>query len=398
MSYASSESHTVEAILDERVLVSDGLVFVSGLTAADPGTGIPEKASVSTEFPYYGADIQKQTTYLLEKLTRLLEAHGCRLEDVVKTQVFITDCRLFDAFDQVWKRFFPVPPPRTTVGVGTEAMAIPGALVSVDVIAARPDVLDIRHLDSPRLPKPLANYTPCVAAGDWLFLAGQLPTEFGATGLAPAAQVNPSFPQHFSPFLTQAKYTIGVCRTLLEDSGSDWDHVVRVHVFLKNMADAPLFEALWEDTFDGAAPPHLVLGVEELLTGGAQIEIDVIAVRTGTAMAHAAGNVTAPAGQSISTRGLGSTRFSVAQVEVGESDHRLFAVSGAVRAALECAAAQAGDNAEPLKVHAFLPQPTDVYAFGRVVLDTAAAGAAITTSPSVGASNLDLEIVYRVGA
>jgi enamine deaminase RidA (YjgF/YER057c/UK114 family) len=398
MSYASSGSHTVEAILEERVLVSDGLVFVSGLTAADPGSGVPEQAAVSPEFPYYGADIQKQTVYLLEKLTRLLQAQGCQLEDVVKTQVFITDCRLFDAFDQVWKRFFPVPPPRTTVGVGADAMAIPGTLVAVDVIAARRDVLAIRHLDSPRLPKPLANYTPCVAAGDWLFLAGQLPTDFGATGLAPGAQVNPSFPHHVSPFLAQAKYTIGVCRTLLEDSESDWDHVVRVHVFLKNMADAPLFEALWEDTFDGATPPLLVLGVEELLTGGAQIEIDVIAVRTGTAIARGAANVTVPAHQTISTRGLGATRFSVAHMQVAGSDHRPFAVSGAVRAALDCAGAQAGANAEPLKVHAFLPQPSDVYAFGRGVLDTPATSAAITTSPSVDASNIGLEIVYRVGA
>ena len=250
MSSSGSQTHTVEFLVEERVTVSDGLVFVSGLTAADPEVGIPAQAAVSPEFPYYGADIQRQTTYILEKLSRLLESVGANLEAVVKTQVFLTDCRLFDAFDQVWKRFFPVPPPRTTVGVGSDAMPVPSALVSVDVIAAQENVLEIAQVDSPRLPKPLANYTPCVAAGDWLFLAGQLPTEFGVTGLAPAATVNPNFPHHVSPLVAQATFTLGICTTLLEDAGSNWDQVVRAHVFLKNVADAPLFEALWNDMFD----------------------------------------------------------------------------------------------------------------------------------------------------
>ncbi|PRP61143.1 RidA family protein, partial [Bacillus halotolerans] len=113
MSNKQTGTQSVEALLDARVVVTDGLVFVSGLSAADPGVGIPPQAAVSPEFPYYGADIQKQTTYLLEKLQQLLAEAGTSLEKVVKTQVFIADCRLFDAFDQVWKRFFPVPPPRT---------------------------------------------------------------------------------------------------------------------------------------------------------------------------------------------------------------------------------------------------------------------------------------------
>lgn len=376
MSYEQSGSHSVEGLLDERVVVSDGLVFVSGVTAADPGVGIPAHAAVSSEFPYYGADIQKQTAYLLEKLQRLLAQAGTRLENVVKTQVFIADCRLFDAFDQVWKRYFPVPPPRTTVGVGVDAMPVPGALVVVDVIAALADEVQVRHIDSPTLPKPLANYTPCVGAGDWLFLAGQLPTEFGDTGLAPAASVSEHFPHHVSPLIAQAEFTIAICETLLADSGSDWANTVRVHVFLKNPADAPLFEELWRDKFAGNPPPYLVIGVEELLTGGAQIEIDVIALRAGTPQ---------PA-----------TRFAVLDVEVGQDGYRPFEVRDAVRAAFDTATAHFGATAEPVKVHAFLTAPDDIYGFGRGLPPSAAQRAAITTSTSVGASRACLEIVYRV--
>jgi enamine deaminase RidA (YjgF/YER057c/UK114 family) len=389
----------VETILDERVVISDGLVFVSGLTAADPEEGIPPNAAVSPEFPYYGADIQKQTTYVLEKLQRILSAHDSALEHVVKTQVFITDCRLFDAFDQIWKKFFEVPPPRTTVGVGTEAMAVPGTLVAVDVIAALPDVLDIRQIDSPRLPKPLANYTPCVGAGDWLFLAGQLPTDFGDTGLAPAAAVNPLFPHHCSSLLAQAKYTIGVCQTLLEDAGSDWDHAVRVAIFLKDIEQAPLIEALWSEMFSGGTePPYLVVGVDELLTGGADIEIDVIAVRAGSAGHRPVGGDSASAfTEPVLTAGLGQTTVTVAQFPVAQDVYRPFAVERAVRAAFAAGADQLGPDAEPVKVHVFLPHPSDIYAFGRGLPDSFAQQAAITTSPSLGDTRIGLEI-YRRGA
>jgi enamine deaminase RidA (YjgF/YER057c/UK114 family) len=389
----------VETILDERVVTSNGLVFVSGLTAADPKEGIPSHAAVSPEFPYYGADIQKQTTYVLEKLRRILTEHGSALEHVVKTQVFITDCRLFDAFDQVWKKFFEVPPPRTTVGVSADAMAVPGTLVAVDIIAALPDVLDIRQIDSPRLPKPLANYTPCVAAGDWLFLAGQLPTEFGDPGRAPAATVNPRFPHHSSSLLAQAKYTIGVCQTLLEDSDSDWDHALRVAIFLKDVAQAPLIEALWSEMFaDGVEPPYLVIGVDELLTGGADIEIDVIAVRTGSTGHRLVGADGPASSKPVLTAGLDETTVTVAQFPVGEDTYRPFAVERAVRAAFEAAADQLGPDTEPVKVHAFLPEPTDIFAFGRGLPDAFAQQAAITTSPSLGDTRIGLEIYCRAAS
>lgn len=388
MSYAAVGSQSVETILDERVVVSNGLVFVSGLTAADPGVGIPPNAVVSSEYPYYGADIQKQTTYVLEKLTRILVAQGTALEHVVKTQVFIADCRLFDAFDQIWKRFFDVPPPRTTVGVGAENAAIPGVLVTVDVIAAVPEVLDIRQIDSPRLPKPLANYTPCVGAGNWLFLAGQLPTEFGATGLAPEASVSSVFPHHVSPLLAQAKFTIGICQTLLEDAGSDWNHVLRASVFLKDLTQVPLFDALWSDTFGEDAPPYLVLGVDELLTGGAQIEIDVIAVRAGTPVHRRVG-------ESTVTTAADGTAMTVAHMDVDADGYRPFAVQRAVSAAFASAVEQAGPDADPVKVHVFLPESADVYAFGCGLPTRFLERAAITTSPSVGDTRIGLEIVSQ---
>jgi len=54
----------------------------------------------------------------------------------VKSQVFLTDLQDFCYFDQVWKEFFPSPPPRTTVQVS--ALAVPGCRVGIDLTAVLP--------------------------------------------------------------------------------------------------------------------------------------------------------------------------------------------------------------------------------------------------------------------
>jgi enamine deaminase RidA (YjgF/YER057c/UK114 family) len=78
----------------------------------------------------------RQARYVLENLARTFKAAGTSLDQVVKAQVFMTDLAHFSAFDEVWKEFFSVPPPRTTVG--TTALLVPGCLVEIDLVAAMP--------------------------------------------------------------------------------------------------------------------------------------------------------------------------------------------------------------------------------------------------------------------
>ena len=50
--------------------------------------------------------------------------------------LFLTDLRDFHYFDQVWKEFFPSPPPRTTVQVS--GLLVPGCRVEIDLTAVLP--------------------------------------------------------------------------------------------------------------------------------------------------------------------------------------------------------------------------------------------------------------------
>jgi enamine deaminase RidA (YjgF/YER057c/UK114 family) len=65
----------------------------------------------------------------------VFEAARCSLDDVVKSQVFLTDLADFHYFDQVWKEFFPSPPPRTTLQVS--GLLVPGCRVEIDLVGCR---------------------------------------------------------------------------------------------------------------------------------------------------------------------------------------------------------------------------------------------------------------------
>jgi enamine deaminase RidA (YjgF/YER057c/UK114 family) len=112
------------------------LVFAAGQIASDYRTGVAPAARVDPAFPFHGSSIERQTRYVLENLARTFRAAGTSLEQVVKAQVFHTDLTNFAGFDEVWKAFFPSPPPRTTVGA--TGLLVPGCLVEIDLIATMP--------------------------------------------------------------------------------------------------------------------------------------------------------------------------------------------------------------------------------------------------------------------
>src|SRR5436309_15121797 len=63
-------------------------VFVSGLYATDFKTGIPVRSNPN--FPFAGpTDIELQTEYIWKKLPEALHAATSRLNNVVKTDVFL---------------------------------------------------------------------------------------------------------------------------------------------------------------------------------------------------------------------------------------------------------------------------------------------------------------------
>ena len=77
-------------------------------------------------------DVKIQTKQVCENLKAVLEAAGAKLENVVKTTIFLDDINNFAAVNEVYAEFFKHKPARSTVAV----KELPkGAKVEIECVA-----------------------------------------------------------------------------------------------------------------------------------------------------------------------------------------------------------------------------------------------------------------------
>jgi 2-iminobutanoate/2-iminopropanoate deaminase len=77
-------------------------------------------------------DVKTQTKQVCENLKAVLEAAGCKLENVVKTTIFLDDINNFAAVNEVYGEYFKHKPARSTVAV----KELPkGAKVEIECVA-----------------------------------------------------------------------------------------------------------------------------------------------------------------------------------------------------------------------------------------------------------------------
>jgi 2-iminobutanoate/2-iminopropanoate deaminase len=106
------------------VAASGELVYLSGQTGQDPGTGEIVTGGVAAE-----------TRQVLANLSHVLDAAGLDFTSVVKCNVFLVDMADFAAMNTVFAEIIPGPfPARSTVAVA----ALPlGARVEIECVAVR---------------------------------------------------------------------------------------------------------------------------------------------------------------------------------------------------------------------------------------------------------------------
>lgn len=110
--------------------------------------------------------------------------------------------------------------------------------------------------------KPAGPYSHAIACrGTLLFVSGQGPVN-PATGVAPEG------------FEAAAEQTLANVKTIVEAAGATMRDVVKVNAYLRDMADFPVFNAVYQRFFSEPYPARTT--VQSDLT--IPIEIDVIAV------------------------------------------------------------------------------------------------------------------------
>jgi 2-iminobutanoate/2-iminopropanoate deaminase len=107
-----------------QAIATEDLVFCSGQVGLDPATGTLVEGG-----------LEAQAERALANLAAVLDAAGCTFDDVVKTTCFLIDIDGFAAFNSVYARFMPDPPPaRSTFAVAALPKA---ASVEIEAIAVR---------------------------------------------------------------------------------------------------------------------------------------------------------------------------------------------------------------------------------------------------------------------
>lgn len=115
-------------------------------------------------------------------------------------------------------------------------------------------------------PVPAGPYTPVVRAGDFIFVAGQVPADL-ATG-----QFQPG------PIEEQTRLTLRNVVRALEACGATPADAVKVNVYLKDPADWGAMNEVYKEVFGAARPARTTVGVA-FHNPEMKIEIDCIAYR-----------------------------------------------------------------------------------------------------------------------
>lgn len=131
-------------------------------------------------------------------------------------------------------------------------------------------------IHSSKAPEPVGHYPHAKRVGNLLFLSGVGPREKG-TKIIPGVELDENRNIISYDIEKQVRSVFNNIKNILEDSGSKWENIVDVTVFLTNMKDDfPTYNKLWAEYFAIDPPCRTTLEINCLPTPIA-IELKVIA-------------------------------------------------------------------------------------------------------------------------
>jgi 2-aminomuconate deaminase len=136
--------------------------------------------------------------------------------------------------------------------------------------------MNSEKINSSKAPEPVGLYPHARKVGNLLFLSGVGPRERG-TKKIPGVELNENGEIVSYDIETQCRSVFQNVRYILEDSGSSWDKIVDVTVFLTNMKDDfQTYNRIYAEYFAENQPCRTTVEINCLPTPIA-IELKVIA-------------------------------------------------------------------------------------------------------------------------
>lgn len=122
----------------------------------------------------------------------------------------------------------------------------------------------MKKVTTPNAPAAIGPYSQAIIAGGMLFASGQIPLD-PATGTIVSGGIE-----------AQAHQAFTNVKNLVEAAGTTMSHVIKVTVYMADMADFATVNTIYEQYFTEPYPARSAVAVKQL-PKGALIEVDVIA-------------------------------------------------------------------------------------------------------------------------
>jgi len=122
----------------------------------------------------------------------------------------------------------------------------------------------LKTISTPAAPAAIGPYCQAKVSGNLLFTAGQI-------SLAPETMEMVT-----GPIERQTERVLRNLEAVLKEAGTDWSRVVKVTVFLQDLADFAAFNKVYEAHLGGAKPARSTVQVAAL-PNGAKVEIELVA-------------------------------------------------------------------------------------------------------------------------
>jgi len=133
-----------------------------------------------------------------------------------------------------------------------------------------------QQFSTDKAPKPVGLYPHARRAGNLLFLSGVGPRKAG-TDEIPGLKTDKHGNYIDFDFAAQCRSVFDNVRTILEESGSSWDKLIDVTVFLVDMKrDFQTYNKIYAEYFKENQPCRTTIGIDSLPTAIA-IELKCIA-------------------------------------------------------------------------------------------------------------------------
>ena len=122
-----------------------------------------------------------------------------------------------------------------------------------------------KAIATPTAPSAIGTYSQAIRAGDTVYLSGQIP-------------LDPTSMELVSGTREQIHQVFRNLRAVANAAGGDFDDVVKLNIYLTDLADFPLVNEVMAEYFDEPYPARAAVGVASL-PKGAKVEMEGILVK-----------------------------------------------------------------------------------------------------------------------